>query len=286
MKKILLLSLALPLTAFADEGGATSSSNILAQEAAGASKVEVRLSQRTQEVEFNTSTSEDSKSTLFAEYERGLNDMFSLAAAVAYSSGTIDNGTTEFDASGLEDFEFTLRGTTAAGGGLLRFGAVLGYALGDAEVDANGDRNYYSGGADLTPFVGFEKAWGNCIFGGKLSQSIVVTERTTDTNGTTSEQDGGEVTEFLLFYEHKFSEQTILGVSLHNVSIADTTSDGAETEALSPFAGLGVYVPITLGKGILKPELKYLTSSDDEFGGDAVDSATITSFTVGYYLPL
>jgi hypothetical protein len=286
-KSIISLLVMLPLAAFAKGGG----SEYFYQSETGKHDVTPRLSIDSSSLKYvGGSKATASANVLSAEYEYGWMDGVAVGAQLGYTfSGEIDSGTSTVDMTGLNNIEAFVKANLPAGPGTLRYGAALSLSLADSEVEANGDKNTATGGHDLVPYFGYEQSWDKCTFGAKLSLEVGLTDKTEDNNGTKTDFSGGEDTTIGLFYEHKFSEEMLLGISLDWVTTSDSkdeTNGGAATENLSPTQVLGVYVPVKLGNGTLLPKLTYGMTTADEVGTSEVDSYSATSLSVGYRIEL
>jgi len=284
---IISLLVMLPLAAFAKGGG----SEYFYQASAGKQDVTPRLTIATTETEFDSgSKTEASANVLSAEYEYGWMEGLSVGGALAYTaSGDYDNGTSDGDVSGLNNLEAFVKASLPAGPGALKYGAALSLSLEDSEFESNGDTNAATGGHDLEPYVGYEMSSGSCTYGAKLALEVGLTDRTIkDTVGTTADHSGKEDTTISLFYEHKFSEDMLLGASLDWVTTSDSKNEdtGTKTESLSPTQVISVYLPVKLGGGTLLPAIAYGITTDDKVGANDVDSYSALALTVGYRIEL
>lgn len=219
------------------------------------------------------------------EYEYGVMPELAVGAAIGFKSFSNDLASgADTDTSGLTDLELLVKGTMPAGPGALKYGATLGISPGDAEVKSNGDRNAYSGGMELTPYVGYEYSMAPCVMGAKLSVDIGLSDRTTDSSGTKTKESGADETTIALFYEHEFSSDMKLGGELDWVTTSDTKDEdtGAKTENISPTQKLRVYMPMTMGNGTLIPEFTYGFTTDDKVGGADIDSYSLMALGASY----
>jgi hypothetical protein len=283
---IISLLVMLPMAAFAAEGG---SSEYFYQTGAGKHEVTPRLSIESTSVEIEGTESEVTGNVLGVAYQFGATEDIAVGAALNYTfSGESDDGTDTVDRDGLEDLELFVKAGLPMGGGTLRYGANLNFALEDAEVDSEGNENTSSGGTALTPYVGYEQAWGNCVAGAKLSVEVGLTDRTTDNNGTTTDESGAEATTIGLFYEHKLSDSMRLGASLDWVTVSDTTDEtnGGDSENVSPLQLVTVYLPTKVGNGLLLPSVEYGMTTDDKIENLDIDGLNVLNLRVGYRIEL
>ncbi len=219
---------------------------------------------------------------LMGEY--GLNDMLSLGFLLKHSSSdnkySPSGATKDTSAKGLKDPDFFVNGQVAAGPGSFRFGTHLSFSMEDRKTDASEKSNMASGGALLTPFVGYETILGPHAVGARMAYTLYKGEqkRSDSSSGTKvdSTVKGGEVLTTALFYEYD-SQPVTLGVSfeLQNQRSTKTTKNGNTTDNNNPVSiyGLSVYAPVLVAPNItILPKVTY-----NAYG--AYDSTNIDSVT-------
>ncbi len=201
---------------------------------------------------------------LFAMYERGLNDVWSIGATLGYTQLKIDT-TPKTDHTGLDNLSVDLRGKHEGSG--LRYGANLDLALGKHEVKTSGDENVQDGGMVLAPYVGYEWAQDNCMYGAKLSYGLRIQDEKSEdkTTSTTTKTKGDTATTLSGFYEHAMDAKWTLGGSLAYAMNSDSKPDGAAADVDNGTTmTLDVYAPIhDIGPGTLIPSVNYAKTSAD-----------------------
>jgi len=128
--------------------------------------------------------------------------------------------------SGLMDPVAFFHGRSDAGGGSVRYGADLGFSLGKAKRESNGNSNNASGGISLAPFVGYEMNMGSATAGARLTYKLYTGDRSmtseTTTPATEAKISGPNVMTLGLFYEANMQPLT-LGAALEVISTDKAT---------------------------------------------------------------
>ena len=215
-------------------------------------------------------------------YDYGINQMFSVGAALEYSTSKDEGNTPTTIEAGLNDIEVNFKGTYAMGPGNLRFGSELSYSLGDRKIEANGNSNAYTGGHILTPYLGYDMNLGKGVAGTKLARQMNLGKQKVDNNGVTTEYEGDEETQFDLFYEQGINADWNAGGALSYVQKADTKSNGTSTENINPTYLVRLYAPVKWGNAEVLPELRYSFTSDDKVEAAKIEKYDVLGFKVGY----
>ena len=275
-------------------GSATMESEIFQQAEAGQSQVTVFVPYRMLETTAKgaaTSTKVTGLYRLGAQYEYGINEMFSAGAKLSYTM-TKSDGNPETKFQGLEYPELFLKGRMPMDFGRLRYGLNLAFApmKGKAKV-VNGAiteapaPTERSGAIDLTPYVGFDMDAGPGVAGARLMYQLGIGESTTETDISIStpivanttvdvKNQSGNVLTLTGFYEYFLSDM-LLGAGLNYAMIGEGTTKtpglfgGAATETKSKtlsLIGVDLYARIPTGPVELVPALSYWTkSSADDY---------------------
>lgn len=186
---------------------------------------------------------------LTLRYERGLSDMFSVGAQLAYLLGGASNvgGTVagdKYDVKGMSDLMVFMRGQYGVMSNMsIHYGLNLNAALGKAKTkNATGEgqteASYQTGGMGLTPYVGMAYAMDSHIIGARLTTSFDLGKRKTENQPatgatTTSDVTGGNRTNLAAFYETA-AMGAIVGAELYYGGTNTTKTidaNGAETTA-------------------------------------------------------
>lgn len=200
--------------------------------------------------------------SLFAEYEYGFNEMFSIGGRLTYSQSKVD-ASPSTDRNGLNNLEVLLRGKHTWGTGL-RYGATASIGLEKREFETNGDANTADGGLTIAPYVGYEWNMDNCAFGGRLTRDLRLKDREIKSNGTTVDAEGGEATTLAGFYEHNFNEKWSLGGSLTYAMTDDTKIDGQADTEEGNTTTIDIYSQVrAVGPGMLVPHVAISNKSAD-----------------------
>lgn len=284
-KKIVTILVALPVAAFAAEGGG---SEFFHQAQEGKHELTPSFTYLTGSYETPGTTADMTGTTFSLSYDYGLMPEMSLGAELAFSSTETEVGAVSSTDSGLNDLALFVKASMPAGPGALKYGAELSLSPGDSVSEASGDANNYSGGHALTPYVGYEYNAAPCTFGAKLATSFGLTDRATEDESTTpstkTDYSGSEETTFSFFYEHEFNADMLIGASLDWTTTSDETDEtnGGTSENVSPTQVLSVYLPTKLGEGVLLPTLSYMMTTADQVNNTDIDSYSFTQLAVGY----
>jgi len=295
MMKAIVASLLLVVStsAFAAEGGGEAGSEFFFQTHAGGQDLTPKITyfSESDKLKGAANTTDTTGFLVGAEYEYGVMEGLAVGAALSYESASVDDST-DYDIKGLQNVELFVKGSSAAGPGAFKYGANLSLSPGDLEIDSNSDRNAYTGGHDLVPYVGYEYGMGaESVFGAKLAFTLELGDKTvtTDPGSVESKVSGGERTTISLFYEHQLAALK-LGVALDWATVADVDSKTAgvttTTEQVSPQQTLRVYTPMVVGTGTLLPELRYGFTTDDKRSSTDIDTYDRFALAVGYRIAL
>lgn len=213
---------------------------------------------------------ESTGSIVALEYDHALSNQFSLGIEIssARQEDDIEGAGGKTESIGLRDIEVRLKGRQAVGEGL-RYGGALKFSPRAAEVDSDGDSNQFSGGNSVTPYVGYQWAQEKAFIGVQFSRDFQLgkAELEDESSGTMLEYklEGGEITSFDVFYEAVLTERVSLGAVLELVKQEDIKISGASTGTLDGKSGSGlvIYVPVTLGNGVLTPRLQVIRMDNE-----------------------
>lgn len=227
---------------------------------------------------------------LGAEYEYGLNDIFSVGGGLQYSNIKAEyGGGDKNDSTGFEDWNLFVKGTHAAGAGLFRYRLNLEISPEDSEIKSNGDTNNYTGGNTFTPILGYEMPMGTGIGGFIFSTEIGLGKATTNDkgSGTKSKSEGGEITALGFFYEQPLEQDQMIGGSIKHMTISKTKiDDGSTVESPTPNLALQVYARSPVGAGTLLPSFSYLFTLDDKMNGVKIKSFDLMELSLAYRIEL
>ena len=288
------------LTAHAE--GANKVSEYFWQPDAGKHEMTIGLNYSATKVDLKTgglpASVEFKETTVNIGYGFGFNDVWAFGADLNYTTGKQELGgafgTGSTDEKGLEDIELSARANRPAGdNGSIHYGVILNLSPGDAEKSATGDENKYSGGHSLGLNIGYQRKMDTCVFGVDLATNFGLGDRNGDDKTNTPsgfKEKGGNETSLNLFYEHTFSEQSLLGAVLaYKMKTEETkTSGGVSTKSdgPNPIYDLSVIYRHQVGNGYILPRLTYSMSTDKkikESGSEYdLDDFTRTAFDLAY----
>lgn len=142
------------------------------------------------------------------QYERGLNDMFSVGASIPWAlAGKIKaTGSSDDDYTGLGNLNLYGKGTYALADSMqFQFGLALNLGLNKQKITAT-KQDYGTNTMMLAPFVAYVMDMGGFNLGAKLSFELMLNKGKRDNAGTDQDVKGGETTRLAVFGEMPFSE--------------------------------------------------------------------------------
>jgi len=152
------------------------------------------------------------------------------------------------EASGLGNIEFFMKGSHALSTGALKYGAALSISPGNSEQDSSGDFNGYTGGHELTPYIGYEHK-GDITCGAKVSYEIGLGDRKVeDASGTESDESGEDTLALSVFAETGHAAGT-WGASLTHAMTSDSEDEAGTKTEMPDQTTLAVYGDYGLSEG-------------------------------------
>lgn len=153
---------------------------------------------------------------LSAEY--GFSRLFALALhlrhdSVAVSTCSAGGNCSSRSSSGVFDPNADFKFRSAMGRGWLVYGANISYAIERFKVQSSGDSNNATGGAVITPFLGYEQYLAGGRGGVKISHETYKGERQAEDSGVPYIVSGGVQLSAMAFFENRLAP-TIYGGAL------------------------------------------------------------------------
>lgn len=222
-------------------------------------------------------------------YERGLNEMYSVGAGVAYMNGKQEKqGTNDLDMTGLRDLSLFARGRYAfVEDSSLHYGADVLLSTGDREYEYKTSKtevNASSGGNSIRPYVGYQWLLGSHVLGTKLSTDFNLGKKSVKsksvTETTTNKMEGGEETTLSVFYEIPH-EMGSVGFQAFYAGVANTKTDSTQNHDGYNKMGLGVYSPYHFSESAaVIGDLTWSQLASSSIGGAEVDSTSDINVSV------
>ncbi len=219
---------------------------------------------------------------LAAEY--GLTDSAAIGVTIAYDSTTSDASTTggsySHTSKGSADPQVYVKFHRPTSMGDLFYGGNFSMATEAKKVDATGNSNASSGGAALTPFVGFERNFDLHTIGARAAYKVWIGERKIEDDAYSvnsalvyidEKLSGGNLLTSTVFYEYRMSTITVgLAGELQKIEAQTKTYDQEQSANTSPEVEPAnakllarLYLPVQLTSNLMiQPSLEYASYYD------------------------
>jgi hypothetical protein len=215
----------------------------------------------------------------------GVTKDINLEARFAVGTDTVNVGSQTSRRRGLGDFHFRATRLTEENTYDLFYGAELGLSPGRAAVASSGSAgdNRYSGGTQLSPFVGFQaQSIYEFNFGGQASLDL----RTTRFFDDGTDKSGGHVFKGEGFIEKDYAPGT-LGLMASLSQKVDDSRDQIGTLVPQTALGLGGYADFEINEQLFIPvQVNYtmgLANSADGVSYSKIDRVTIAAGAAYYF---
>ena len=279
------MALALGFGGLAQAASDTGGSEYFHQAAGGANEITPMFSYANGIQKMNDGTA-DTKTNgiknLGVQYEYGINEMLSVYGNIGYGSVGVDRSGSS-TASGLNDLNLGVKGTSAMGMGSLRYGLNLNLPFEKAKVDGGGRAtNASTGGLGLTPYVGYDMVAGPGMWGARLSYNYKF-NRSYDYGSYNPTVTGGSVLGLGTFYEFNVAEMIFGGKLQYDIAQDTTIGRQNASDLTGPTGNIftaGLYTRINVGPGNLLAGIDYgMLAGNKPSGTDSIMNSVIN---VGY----
>ena len=225
-------------------------------------------------------------------YQYGVSETMAVGASLEYASQEIKNSSTSGDSkstkAGLGNLNLQLNGKNPLDEGrMIWFGATLSLSPGASTLKYKSadktEENNYSGGNELTPYIGFTAPVNGYNLSAKLSHDLNIGDKTlkeTDNSGVTTKYDasGGATTTLSLIGEKSLTSG-LIGLELDYAAVATTnlsTTGGSGTVSGGNLGILSAFGRCNLSEtSVFLWRLGYSKVLSDSVSNSKIDSSSI-----------